>query len=72
MCETVHELTAGVVYGLPEIDRTCSFSERPPPVLVDESSVAAVEAALEGRGDIEERVEVLTTILKRSLTAAAI
>lgn len=38
----------------------------------DESSVAAVEAALEGPGDIEERVEVLTTILKRSLTAAAI
>jgi hypothetical protein len=41
-------------------------------VLVDESSVTAVEAALEGPGDIEERVEVLTTILKRSLTAAAI
>ena len=37
----------------------------------DESSVAAVEAALRGPGDIEKRIEVIATILERSLSAAS-
>jgi hypothetical protein len=37
----------------------------------DESSVAAVEAALRGPGDMETRIEVIARILERSLSAAS-
>jgi hypothetical protein len=36
-----------------------------------ESSVAAVEAALRGPGDMQKRIEVIATILERSLSAAS-
>ena len=37
----------------------------------DESSVAAVEAALRGPGDMEKRIKVIATILEESLSAAS-
>jgi hypothetical protein len=37
----------------------------------DPSSVSEVEGALQGPGDIQQRVEVLSTVLKRSLRAAS-
>jgi hypothetical protein len=37
----------------------------------DESSVMEVEAAMRGQGEIEKRVEVLTTVIKESIRAAS-